>query len=106
MGTDESSSSKQDESEPQDSLLGLLVDHELHLHTLSPLEIPSAIRNALETWQRRKPGAVLRITVAMDSPHWPVLRALVRAQLGGELRRLVRTFQVDERDRAFKVRVR
>jgi hypothetical protein len=45
----------------RDGLLDAAPDATLDLHGFTAIEVASAVRRFLETWQRRKPGALLHI---------------------------------------------
>src|SRR3989441_10446018 len=75
----------------RDPLLDARADAELDLHGFGAVEAQSAVRAFLESWQRRKAGAVVHIITGKGkgSTSGPVLRGLVRTLLQGELRGVV-----------------
>ena len=91
-----------------DSLLDASVDGELDLHGYTATDAPSALRRFLQTWQRRKNGAVVQIITGKGkgSADGPVLRGLVKSLLDGELHAMVREWRLDEGEGAYRVRVR
>ena len=84
------------------------ADAELDLHGFSANEAPAAVRTFLETWQRRKAGAILHIITGKGrgSPGGPVLRGLVAGLLKGASRALVADWAPDDAGGGFRVRVR
>jgi DNA-nicking Smr family endonuclease len=91
-----------------DPLLDAAVDGELDLHGFNAIEAPSAVRRFLETWQRRKPGALVHIITGKGrgSANGPVLRGLVKGLLRGELRGMVAEWQLDDAEGGYRVRLR
>ena len=91
-----------------DSLLDAPADAELDLHGLSATEAPSAVRAFLQSWQRRKPGAVVHIITGKGkgSPNGPVLLGLVKGLLRGELHSMVAESRPDDAEGGFRVRLR
>src|ERR1700740_797199 len=89
-------------------LLDAPVAAELDLHGFSAAEAPSAVRTFLESWQRRKAGAVVLIITGKGrgSPHGPVLRGLVKTLLQGELYALVKEWRLDDGEGGYRVKVR
>ena len=92
----------------RDPLLDARVDAELDLHGYSATEAPSAVRTFLQTWQRRKVGAVVHIITGKGkgSANGPVLRGLVKSLLQGELRAMVGEWGLDDGEGGYRVRVR
>lgn len=80
----------------------------LDLHGLTGPEASVAVRSFLETWRRRRPGAVVHIITGKGrrSAGAPVLRGLVKTLLQGELRALVGDWARDDADGGYKVRLR
>src|SRR3989442_7168001 len=72
----------------RDPLLDGRADAELDLHGFGAIEARSAVRGFLESWRRRKAGAVVHIITGKGkgSTGGPVLRGLVKTLLQGELR--------------------
>ena len=89
-----------------DQLLDAPVAAELDLHGFNAVEAPSAVRTFLESWQRRKTGAVVLIITGKGkgSPNGPVLRGLVKNLLRGELRSIVADWRLDDGEGGFRVR--
>jgi hypothetical protein len=92
----------------RDPLLGGRVDGTLDLHGFGATEAPSAVRTFLETWQRRKNGALVHIITGKGkgSANGPVLRGLVKGLLQGELRAMVAEWGMDDGEGGYRVRVR
>ena len=91
----------------RDSMLDASVDGELDLHGYSAAEAPSALRRFLQTWQRRKNGAVVQIITGKGkgSADGPVLRGLVKNLLQGELRAMVGEWRMDDGEGGYRVRL-
>ncbi len=91
-----------------DPLLDALVDAELDLHGYSATEAPSAVQTFLQTWQRRKSGAVVQVITGKGkgSANGPVLRGLVKNLLQGELRAIVGKWGLDDGEGGYRVRLR
>jgi len=91
-----------------DPLLDASVDGELDLHGSTATDAPSALRTFLQTWQRRKGGAVVHIITGKGkgSANGPVLRGLVKNLLQGELRAMVGEWRLDDGEGAYRVRLR
>ena len=92
----------------RDPLLDARADAELDLHGLGAIEARSAVRAFLESWGRRKAGAVVHVITGKGkgSPGGPVLRGLVKTLLQGELRALVAEWGLDDGEGGYRVRVR
>jgi hypothetical protein len=92
----------------RDPLLDPRADAELDLHGLGAIEARSAVRAFLESWRRRKAGAVVHIITGKGkgSAGGPVLRGLVKNLLQGELRALVGEWGLDDGEGGYRVRVR
>jgi DNA-nicking Smr family endonuclease len=92
----------------RDPLLDGRADGELDLHGLGAIEARSAVRAFLESWRRRKAGAVVHIITGKGkgSASGPVLRGLVKTLLQGELRALVAEWGLDDGEGGYRVRVR
>ena len=91
-----------------DPLLDARADGELDLHGFGAIEARSAVRAFLETWRRRKAGAVVHIITGKGkgSAGGPVLRGLVKTLLLGELRGMVSEWGLDDGEGGYRVRVR
>src|SRR5438046_9024489 len=76
----------------RDPLLDARAEAELDLHGFGAMEARSAVRAFLETWRRRKTGAVVHLITGRGkgSANGPVLRGLVKSLLQGGLSRRVR----------------
>ena len=92
----------------RDPLLDARADGELDLHGFGAIEARSAVRAFLESWRRRKAGAVVHIVTGKGkgSPGAPVLRGLVKTLLQGELRALVSQWGLDDGEGGYRVRLR
>jgi DNA-nicking Smr family endonuclease len=92
----------------RDPLQDARADAELDLHGFSANEAEPAVRSFLESWRRRKPGAVVHIITGKGkgSPDGPVLRGLVAGMLNGTLGSLVADWAPDDAGGGFRVRVR
>jgi DNA-nicking Smr family endonuclease len=92
----------------RDPLLDARADAELDLHGLGAIEARSAVRAFLESWRRRKAGAVVHLITGKGkgSASGPVLRGLVKTLLQGELRVLVAEWGLDDGEGGYRVRVR
>ena len=92
----------------RDPLLDAPADGELDLHGFGAIEARSAVRAFLESWRRRKAGAVVHIITGKGkgSAGGPVLRGLVKTLLQGELRGMVSECGLDDGEGGYRVRVR
>ncbi len=92
----------------RDPLLDAPADGELDLHGFGAIEARSAVRAFLESWRRRKGGAVVHIITGKGkgSAGGPVLRGLVKTLLQGELRGMVSEWGLDDGEGGYRVRVR
>ena len=92
----------------RDPLLDAPADGELDLHGFGAIEARSAVRAFLESWRRRKAGAVVHIITGKGkgSTGGPVLRGLVKTLLQGELRGMVSECGLDDGEGGYRVRVR
>lgn len=92
----------------RDPLVDARADAELDLHGFTANEAPPAVRAFLESWQRRKAGALVHIITGKGrgSPNGPVLRGLVAGILKGAPGSLVADWAPDDAGGGFKVRVR
>jgi len=92
----------------RDPLLDARADAELDLHGFGAMEARSAVRAFLESWRRRKTGAVVHIVTGKGkgSPGAPVLRGLVKTLLQGELRAMVSQWGLDDGQGGYRVRLR
>ncbi len=91
----------------RDPLLDARADADLDLHGFGAMEARSAVRAFLESWRRRKAGAVVHIITGRGkgSANGPVLRGLVKSLLQGELRGMVSQWSVDDGEGGYRVRV-
>ena len=92
----------------RDPLLDARADGELDLHGFGAIEARSAVRAFLESWRRRKAGAMVHIITGKGkgSAGGPVLRGLVKTLLQGELRGMVSEWGLDDGEGGYRVRVR
>lgn len=99
---------KQPTFDSRDPLQDTRADAELDLHGFSANEAPPAVRAFLESWQRRKAGAIVHIITGKGrgSPGGPVLRGLVAGLLKGASISLVADWAPDDAGGGFRVRVR
>src|SRR5262245_2965360 len=83
-------------------------DAELDLHGFTATEVGSAVRAFLDSWRRRKPGAIVHIITGKGkgSQSGPVLRGVVKNLLQGELRSMVARWDLDDGEGGYKVQVR
>lgn len=100
--------SKHPTFDASDDLLDARADATLDLHGLTATETPSAVRSFLDTWRRRKPGAIVHIITGKGkgSAGGPVLRGVVKTLLQGELRSIVAKWDLDDSEGGYKVQVR
>src|SRR5207244_12341134 len=83
----------------RDPLLDARADGELDLHGFGAIEARSAVRAFLESWRRRKAGAVVQIITGKgkgSAAGGPVLRGLVKTLFQGELHGMVRQGGMDD----------
>jgi DNA-nicking Smr family endonuclease len=80
----------------------------LDLHGLSADQAEVVVRNFLDTWRRREPGAVVLIITGKGkgSADGPVLRPMIRTLLKTGLSGVVSDWALDDSEGAFRVRVR
>ena len=99
---------KQPTFDSRDPLQDCRADAELDLHGFSANEAGPAVRSFLESWQRRKAGAVVHIITGKGkgSAGGPVLRGLVAGMLKGALASLVADWAPDDASGGFRVKVR
>lgn len=99
---------KQPAFDSRDPLLDGRADAELDLHGFGANEASPAVRAFLETWQRRKAGALVHIITGKGrgSPAGPVLRGLVAGLLKSAPGSLVAEWAPDDAGGGFRVRVR
>jgi len=92
----------------RDQLLDARADAELDLHGFGAVEARCAVRAFLESWRRRKAGAVVHIITGKGkgSTSGPVLRGLVKTLLQGELRGMVVEWGLDDGEGGYRVIVR
>ena len=78
------------------------------LHGLSTDQAELIVRNFIDTWRRREPGAVILIITGKGkgSPDGPVLRPAIQTLLKTRLSGLVSEWALDDSEGAFRVRVR
>src|SRR5438034_8715465 len=92
----------------RDPLLDARADGELDLHGFGAIEARSAVRAFLESWRRRKAGALVHVITGKGkgSAGGPVLRGLVKTLLQGELSGMVSEWGLDDGEGGYRVRVR
>jgi DNA-nicking Smr family endonuclease len=78
------------------------------LHGLSGDQAEGVVRNFIDTWRRREPGAVILIITGKGkgSADGPVLRPAIHALLKTKLSGFVSEWALDDSEGAFRVRVR
>ena len=78
------------------------------LHGLSTDQAELIVRNFIDTWRRREPGAVILIITGKGkgSPDGPVLRPAIQTLLKTRLSGFVSEWALDDSEGAFRVRVR
>jgi len=78
------------------------------LHGLSTDQAELIVRNFIDTWRRREPGAVILIITGKGkgSPDGPVLRPAIQTLLKTRLSGFVAEWALDDSEGAFRVRVR
>ena len=78
------------------------------LHGLSVDQAELVVRNFIDTWRRREPGAVILIITGKGkgSADGPVLRPAVHSLLKTRLSGFVSEWALDDSEGAFRVRVR
>lgn len=91
-----------------DDLSSAQLAGRLDLHRLSADQAEIAVRNFLDTWRRREPGAVVLIITGKGrgSADGPVLRPAIQALLKTRLSGFVSEWGLDDSEGAFRVRVR
>lgn len=94
--------------DPVRTLLGSRPEAELDLHGRVAREATEAVRRFIETWSRRKPGAVLRIITGKGtrSEGPPVLRGVVLDLLNGDLAPRIEQWNVEVGGGSYLVQVR
>lgn len=94
--------------DPVRTLHGSYPDDSLDLHGLTGDQAERRLADFVETWRRRRPGAVLRIITGkgLRSEGPPVLQARVRELLGGELSKRVEEFVLESGGGSFLIRLR
>jgi DNA-nicking Smr family endonuclease len=91
-----------------DSLLSAPLAGRLDLHRLTADQAEIAVRNFIDTWRRREPGAVVLIITGKGkgSADGPVLRPAIEALLKSRLRGFVSEWALDDSEGAFRVRLK
>lgn len=80
----------------------------IDLHRLSVDQAEVVVRNFIETWRRREPGAVVLIITGKGrgSADGPILRPAMQTLLKTRLSGFVSEWALDDSEGAFRVRVR
>ncbi|MEX2156748.1 MAG: Smr/MutS family protein [Gemmatimonadales bacterium] len=80
----------------------------VNLHGLSVDQAELVVRNFIDTWRRREPGAVILIITGKGkgSADGPVLRPAIQTLLKTKLSGFVSEWALDDSEGAFRVRVR
>lgn len=91
-----------------DDLLNAPLAGRVDLHGLATDQAESVVRNFIDTWRRRQPGAVILIITGKGkgSADGPVLRPAIQTLLKGRLSGFVAEWALDDSEGAFRVRVR
>jgi DNA-nicking Smr family endonuclease len=94
--------------DPVDPLLDAEPVVSLDLHGFTASEADGAVRNFLQTWQRRTPGKIVHIVTGKGwgSAGGPVLRTKVGRLLRDEMAPLVRAFVKDVNEGGYMVQLR
>jgi DNA-nicking Smr family endonuclease len=100
--------SRQPRFDPVDPLLDASPVATLDLHGFTASEADGAVRNFLQTWQRRAPGKIVHVVTGKGrgSVGGPVLRTKVGRLLKDEMDPLVRTFVKDVNEGGYMVELR
>jgi len=80
----------------------------IDLHGLSTDQAEVAVRNFIDTWRRRQPGAVILIITGKGkgSADGPVLRPAIQSLLKTKLSGFISDWALDDSEGAFRVRTR
>lgn len=91
-----------------DDLNGAPLAGRIDLHGLSTDQAEVAVRNFIDTWRRREPGAVVLIITGKGkgSADGPILRPAIQTLLKTRLSGFVSEWALDDSEGAFRVRVR
>lgn len=100
--------SKQPRFDSGDDLHSAPLAGRVDLHGLSTDQAELIVRNFIDTWRRREPGAVILIITGKGkgSPDGPVLRPAIQTLLKTRLSGFVADWALDDSEGAFRVRVR
>jgi DNA-nicking Smr family endonuclease len=91
-----------------DGLFDAPLAGRVDLHGLSTDQAEGVVRNFLDTWRRRQPGAVILIITGKGkgSADGPVLRPAIQTLLRTRLSGFVAEWALDDSEGAFRVRLR
>jgi DNA-nicking Smr family endonuclease len=92
----------------RDPLLDATPAATLDLHGQTRLQAETSLKNFLETWWRRDPGAVVHVVTGRGrgSPGRPVLRQAVARMLGSTHASRIDEFALDLDEGGYMVRLR
>ena len=99
---------KQPRFDDSDDLHDAPLAGRVDLHRLSVDQAEVVVRNFIDTWRRREPGAVVLIITGKGkgSLDGPVLRPAIQTLLKTRLSGFVADWVLDDSEGAFRVRVR
>lgn len=100
--------SKHPRFDSSDDLSSAPLAGRIDLHRLSVDQAEVVVRNFIDTWRRREPGAVVLIITGKGkgSADGPVLRPAIQTLLKTRLSGFVAEWALDDSEGAFRVRVR
>jgi DNA-nicking Smr family endonuclease len=100
--------SKHPTFDDSDDLLSAPLAARVDLHRLTVDQAEGVVRNFIDTWRRREPGAVVLIITGKGkgSLDGPVLRPAIQQLLKTRLSGFVAEWALDDSEGAFRVRVR
>ena len=99
---------KQPRFDDSDDLLSAPLAGRVDLHRLTVDQAEVVVRNFIDTWRRREPGAVVLIITGKGkgSLDGPVLRPAIQTLLKTRLSGFVAEWVLDDSEGAFRVRLR
>ena len=100
--------SKHRRFDSSDDLSSAPLAGRVDLHGLSVDQAELVVRNFLDTWRRRQPGAVILIITGKGkgSADGPVLRPAIQTLLKTRLSGFITDWTLDDSEGAYRVRVR
>jgi DNA-nicking Smr family endonuclease len=92
----------------RDDLSSAPLAGRVDLHGLTVDQAEVIVRNFIDTWRRRQPGAVILVITGKGkgSADGPVLRPAIQSLLKTRLSGFVSEWALDDSEGAFRVRVR